>query len=184
MDSDETPEGTVADGPVGAGTTQANAKKQPRARRTRGITAWVLVVLASLLIPISVISVWAIRTVTNTDHYVATMSPLARNQVIVEHLATKATDELFSTGIVKNKVEAALPAKAKPIVTPIVAQVHSYVYGLALKVFESPKFGQLWDYLNRHTHDAVVDILTGKQSKLTQRLEKGGGIVVNLTPAI
>ena len=143
-----------------------------------------LVVLASLLIPVSVISVWAIRTVTNTDQYVATMAPLARNQVIVDHLASKATDELFSTHIVQNKVTAALPAKAKPIVTPIVNQVHNYVYGLALQVFQSPKFGQLWDTLNRHTHDAVVDVLTGKQSPLTKKLEKGGGIVVNVTPAL
>jgi len=136
------------------------------------------------LIPVSVISVWAIRTVTNTDQYVATMAPLARNPVIVDHLASKATDELFSTHIVQDKVTAALPSKAKPIVTPIVAQVQSYVYGLALKVFESPKFGHLWDALNRHTHDAVVDVLTGKQSRLTQKIEKGGGIVVNVTPAL
>ena len=84
----------------------------------------------------------------------------------------------------RDKVTAALPAKAKPIVTPIVAEVHNYVYGLALKVFESPKFGQLWDTLNRHTHDAVIDVLTGKQSPLVQKLEKGGGIVVNVTPAL
>jgi hypothetical protein len=58
------------------------------------------------------------------------------------------------------------------------------MYGLALKVFESPKFGRLWDTLNRHTHDAVIDVLTGKQTPLTQRLEKGGGIVVNVTPAL
>ena len=64
------------------------------------------------------------------------------------------------------------------------AEVHNYVYGLALKVFESPKFGQLWDTLNRHTHDAVIDVLTGKQTPLTQKLEKGGGIVVNVTPAL
>ncbi len=128
-----------------------------------------LVVLASLLIPISVISVWAIRTVTDTDQYVATMAPLARNPVIVNHLAQKATDELFSTHVVQNKVTDVLPPSAKPIVTPIVAEVKSYVYGLALKVFQSPKFGQLWDLLNRHTHDAVIDILTGKKTPLRRR---------------
>src|SRR5271170_1656652 len=159
-------------------------KKKPRARRVRGISAWVLIVLASLLLPISVISVWAIRTVTNTDQYVATMAPLARNQVIVDHLAERATDALFSTHIVQKKVTEALPAKAKPIVAPIVNEVHSYVYGLALKVFESPKFGQLWDTLNRHSHDAVIDILTGKQSPAQQRLEKAGSIAINLSPAL
>jgi hypothetical protein len=180
MDPEETPDGAAASTP-GAPDT---AKAKPRAHRPRRITAWVLVVLASLLIPVSVISVWAIRTVTDTDQYVATMAPLARNQVIDEHLAEKATDALFSTHIVQNKVTAALPPKAKPIVTPIVNQVHSYVEGLALKFFESPKFGTLWDSLNRHTHDAVVDVLTGKQSPLTKKLEKGGAIVVNVTPAL
>jgi hypothetical protein len=180
MDSDDTPGGVVA----AVSEAQETPKSRPRARRTRRITAWVLVVLASLLIPISVISVWAIRTVTDTDQYVATLAPLARNPIIVDHLAQRATDELFSTHIVQDKVTAALGPKAKPIITPIVAEVHAYVYGLALKVFESPKFGRLWDTLNRHTHDAVIDVLTGKQSPLTQKLEKGGGIAVNVTPAI
>ncbi len=165
-------------------STGSDRSPKPRAARTRRIVAWILVVLASLLIPVSVISVWAIRTVTDTDQYVSTMAPLARNQVIVDHLATKATDALFSTHVVQNKVTEALPPAAKPIVAPVVNQVHQFVHGLALQFFESPKFGQLWDRLNQHTHDAVVDILTGKQSALTKRLEKGGQIVLNVTPAI
>ena len=143
-----------------------------------------LIVLASFLIPISVISTWAITTVTKTDKYVATMAPLARNPVIVDHLATKATDVLFSSHIVQDKVTAALPAKANSIVKPVEAQVRTYVHGLALRFFESEQFGKLWDGLNRHTHSAVVDILTGKQSALTKRVEQGGAIVLNLTPAL
>ena len=157
-------------------------KKRPRARRTRGIIAWVLVVLASLLIPISVISAWAITTVTNTDQYVATMAPLARNQVIINHLATKATDELFSTHAVQNKVTDLLPPKAKPIVQPIVTQVKSYVHGVALKVFQSEQFGRLFDALNRRTHQTVVDVLTGKQTKLTKLANDQ--VVLNLTPQL
>ena len=166
--------------------TESGAKPQKvrRGHLPRRISAWVLLVLASLLIPVSVISVWAIRTVTDTDQYVATMAPLARNPVIVDHLAARATDALFSTHIVQKKVTEALPAKAKPIVTPIVNEVHSYVYGLALKVFSSPHFGQLWDALNRHSHDAVIDILTGKQSPATKKLEKAGAIAINLSPAL
>jgi hypothetical protein len=178
VESEETPDGAVA------APGQEEGKRGPRAPRTRRIIAWVLVVLTALLIPISVVSVWAIRTVTDTDQYVATMAPLARDPVIVQHLATKATDELFSTHVVRDKVRSVLPEKAKPIVTPIANQVESYVHGIALQVFESPKFGRLWDALNRHSHDAVVDILTGKQSALTKRFEQGGAIVVNVTPAL
>ena len=162
----------------------AGPKAGPRAPRTRRIIAWVLVVLASLLIPIAVISAWAITTVTNTDQYVATMAPLARNQVIIDHLATKATDELFATQFVQNKVTDALPPKAKPIVQPIVNQLKGYVHGVALKVFESEQFGRLFDALNRRTHDTVVDILTGKQTTLTKALGQNGQVVVNLTPSL
>jgi hypothetical protein len=180
--SDPVPE-SAQDAAVTAAVGDDAPKKPPRARRTRGIIAWVLVVLASLLIPISVISAWAITTVTNTDQYVATMAPLARNQVIIDHLATKATNQLFSTKVVQNKVTDILPPKAKPIVQPVVAQVKTYVHGVALKVFQSEQFGRLFDALNRRTHQTVVDILTGKQTKLTKSLA-GGKVVLDLTPQV
>ena len=174
--SGSTPQDSAASAPT-EGETQ---KRGPRARRARGISAWVLVVLASILIPISVFSTWAITTVTNTDQYVATMAPLARNPVVVNHLANKATDALFSTKIVQNKITDALPAKAKPVVQPITNQVKTYVHGVALKVFESPQFGRLFDTLNRRTHNTVVNILTGKQTNLS----KAGQVVLNLSPSL
>jgi hypothetical protein len=182
MSNVEPPEAASGGGGEGAGSE--NSPRRPRAARTRRVITWVLIVLASLLIPISVISAWAIHTVTNTDQYVETMAPLARNPVIVNHLAQKATDALFSTHAVQNKVTDVLPDKAKPIVQPIVTEVQNYVYNLALQFFESPKFGQLWDTLNRHTHQTVVDILTGKQTELTRSLNKAGQVVVNLSPAL
>ncbi len=177
-------EGSPATSSQPAGIAQIKTAKARRGHLPRRISAWVLVVLACILIPISVISVWAIRTVTNTDQYVETMAPLARNQVIIDGLATKATDALFSTNAVKNRVTAALPKAAKPLVVPVVNEVKSYVHGLALKFFESPKFGQLWDLLNRHSHDAVIDILTGKKSPLQEKIGKGGQIALNLSPAL
>jgi hypothetical protein len=184
--SGETPTGDTADTTEasGANPTPGPTRRRPRARRTRGVITWVLIVLASLLIPISVLSAWAIRTVTNTDQYVATMAPLARNPVIIDHLARKATNELFQSSTVKDAVASALPAKAKPIVQPILNEVEAYVYGLAVKVLGSQQFGQLWDTLNRHTHDTVVDVLTGKQTSLTSNLGKGGQVVVNVTPIL
>jgi hypothetical protein len=91
---------------------------------------------------------------------------------------------LFSSHIVQNKVTGLLPAKAKPLVVPITSEVKSYAHGLALKFFESPAFGRLWDELNRHTHDAVVDVMEGKKGPLLERVEKNGAIVVNVVPAL
>jgi hypothetical protein len=177
------PAAESAQGAAVPDSTADGSKKRPRARRTRGIISWILVVLASLLIPISVISAWAITTVSDTDQYVATMAPLARNPVVVNQLATKATDELFSTQVVQNKITDMLPPKAKPIVQPIVAQVKNYVHGVALKVFQSEQFGKLFDALNRRSHQTVVDILSGKQTRLTKALQNGQ-VVLNLAPQV
>ena len=175
------PEPGTEDPATAAVTTKGKTRRGHLPRR---ISAWVLVVLASLLIPISVIAVWAINTVTNTDKYVETMAPLATNPVIQQGLATRATNELFSHVNVENKVTKVLPKSAKPIVAPVVAQVHTYVEGFALKVFESPKFAKLWDSLNRQSHSAVINTLTGKQTPLQQKLAKGGQIALNLSPAL
>jgi hypothetical protein len=150
----------------------------------RRISAWVLIVLAAILIPVSVLSVWAINTVTNTDKYVETMAPLARNPVIIDGLVTRATDALFSNPSVKTKVSDSLPKAAEPLVEPVLSQVKTYVHSLALQVFSSPKFGQLWDTLNRRSHQAVVNILTGKKSPLQEKIEKGSQIALNLSPAL
>ena len=138
------PERSVAEARTRRASRRAGTTTQTTTRRRhlpRRISAWVLVVLASILIPVSIISVWAIRTVTDTDQYVATLAPLARNPVIVNHLSARATDALFSTHIVQDKVKDALPAKAKPLVTPITNEVHAYVEGLAVKLFSSQQFG-------------------------------------------
>jgi hypothetical protein len=171
---------TVSSSPVAS----QPAQKKPRARRTRSVISWILIVLASLLIPIAVMSAWAIRTVTNTDQYVETMAPLARNPVIVDHLANRATDALFSSHVVENKIKEALPKKAAPILVPIRTEVKNYVHSLALKVFESPKFGQLWDRLNRRTHEALVAVLEGKHNELISTIEKNGEIVLNVSPKL
>ena len=64
------------------------------------------------------------------------------------------------------------------------SEVHSYVYGLALKVFQDPKFGQLWDTLNRHSHDAVIDVLTGKQSPRNRRSSRRAGRSPSTSPGL
>src|SRR5580692_11480958 len=92
----------------------ALAKAGPKLRRTRSITAWVLVVLVAILFPLSVMTVWVVNTVTNTDHYVETMAPIATNPTVISHTSTRLTEELFSTVNVQKRITSLLPKKAKP----------------------------------------------------------------------
>jgi len=149
--------------------------------RIRGVIAWILIVLSALLIPLSVVSVWAINLTTNTDKYVETMAPLARNRVITDHIAVRATDKLFEVIPVQEKLDSSLPKRAAFIAPAITQELHSFVQKQLTTLLSSTWFHQLWDKINRRTHATMVAVLTGKPNP---RVKKASGIVLDVTPVL
>ena len=144
------------------------------------MVAWILVVLASLLVPLSVFTVWTVHTVTSTDQYVATLAPLVRERVITEHVAVEATNKLFDAVNVQGRIEHALPSKAAFLAAPVTSQLHGFVRRQVDAVLNSTWFHHLWDTINRRSHQAVVNVLTGKRTP-ARRAHK---VIVDVTPVI
>jgi hypothetical protein len=164
-----------------AGETPPPGKKKPRLRRTRAIVAWILVVLAALLVPLSVITAWAVRLTTNTDKYVETLAPLASDPVITNYIALRATDRLFEAVPVQEKVQTALPKPAQFVAAPVTQQLKGFVENELKKVLDSTWFHNLWNELNRRSHQQVVEVLTGKG---TPKLQKANEVLLNVTPVV
>ena len=68
----------------------------PRRQRWRSVVATLLIVIGCILAPLSVVAVWTKNLVTDTDRYVATVAPLARDPAIQNAVANKITTEIFS----------------------------------------------------------------------------------------
>src|SRR5512133_2805717 len=65
---------------VAAAAEGQTGSKIPVSRdRWRTIVATCLIVVACLLAPLSVVSVWASQQISDTDRYVQTVAPLAQN---------------------------------------------------------------------------------------------------------
>jgi hypothetical protein len=167
-----------------AAVTASVTKPGPKLRRTRGITAWVLVVLVAILFPLSVMTVWVVNTVTNTDHYVETMAPIATNPVVISHTSTRLTDELFSTVNVQKRITSLLPKKAKPIAAPLTNTLHSFVNTQVTRALSSSLFQKVWNNGNRRVSTTLVAVLSGQNTRLTRNLRNGQQIVINLTPVV
>ena len=163
-----------------ADNAERAATSQRRLSRTRRVVAWVLVVLAALLVPLSVVTVWAVNTVTNTDHYVATLAPLVRERVITDYVAAQATDKLFDSVDVQQRLEKTLPKPAKFVAAPLTNQLHGFVQKQVTTLLDSTWFHNLWDSLNRKSHTAIVNVLTGK----TMPGRRANRVVVDLTPVL
>jgi|GEM_PF-465101 len=163
-----------------AGSAEVTAKRTPKLRRTRVVVTWILVVLAVLMVPISVVTVWAVNTVTNTDHYVETVAPLAHERVVTDFVAVDATNQLFAKLDVHDKIAGVLPEKASFLARPLTNTLHTFVQRKLKELLRSEWFQNLWNNVNRRSHATLVDILSGKTVP-GQRVNK---VLVNLTPVL
>jgi len=150
-------------------------------QRWRTIVATLLIVLACLLAPLSVVAVWARNQVTNTDRYVATVAPLAEDPAIQNAIADQITAQVFTYIDVRgltNEVVDALATRGLPprladqlqaLTVPIASGVEGFTRTQVGKVVQSQAFADAWVQANRVAHDELVKALTG---------EGGGAITV------
>jgi hypothetical protein len=135
-----------------------------------------------VLAPLSVIAVWTKNTLLDTDQYVSTVAPLAKDPAIIDAAAIEITNALVSEKDVSAKIKNALPARADFIAPAVATALETVVHRLAVRVMSSDRFPTVWERANRRAHAQVVDVLTGNGGRaITTR---NGEVAVNLSPVV
>ena len=150
------------------------ASPRPRRQRWRSVVATLLIVTGCILAPLSVVAVWTKNLVTDTDRYVATVAPLARDPAIQNAVTNKITAEIFSyldvAALTNEAVDALSTRGLPPRVTtglhalsgPLSDGVQSFVRTQVGNVVASDAFADAWVTANRSAHQALVAALTGQ----------------------
>jgi hypothetical protein len=150
-------------------------------QRWRTAVATLLIVLACVLAPLSVVAIWARNQVTNTDRYIQTVSPLAADPAIQDAIADQITAQVFTyldiQGLTTQAVDALAGRGLNPQVAdqleafavPIANGVQSFTRDQVGKVVASDAFAGAWVQANRVAHAELVKALTG---------EGGGAVTV------
>ena len=143
-------------------------------RIARTTSSAVLIVLTCVLVPLTLIAVWVHDIVLDTDRYVSTVAPLARNRAVQDAAVAriaKAVDVRVNGPDVTAQLGAWLQSKGLP---PKAAQaleglgpqldsaVDDTVHKAATRVVRSDRFAVAWEQANRAAHRAVVHALTGE----------------------
>jgi hypothetical protein len=151
----------------------ATAERAGR-QRWRTVLASLLIVLACVLAPLSVVAVWTKNQVTNTDRYVRTMAPLASEPAIQSALTDRITTAVFASVDVKGLYNQAVDVLAKQglrpdraaqlqsFAVPVANGVESFTHSQVAKVVSSAAFANAWVQVNRQAHAALVKAMTGK----------------------
>ena len=90
---------------VAVPTPEPKAAAKASKARGRGIVAWVLVVIAGILIPVAVVAYWGQRTITDAERYIETVGPLAAEQPIKDAIVAKTTTTVMTL------IEDAVPGR-------------------------------------------------------------------------
>jgi hypothetical protein len=162
--------------------TTPGPDEKARSGRGRRIAVALLLIVASVLAPLSVIAVWTKNTLLDTDQYVSTVAPLAKNEAIIHSAAAAITSSLVDDKTVEARVRDALPPRAEFIAPAVAGSLETVVNRVAVRVLSSDRFATLWKRANRRAHDQVVAVLTGNSShRITT---SNGEVAVKLGPAV
>lgn len=102
--------------------------------------ACLLGLLACLLLPFGVLSVWVAQQVSDTDAYVETIGPLAENETVKDETSSRVSAEIGRQ-------------------VPEVKQEQATVDLVVDRVIDGPEFPGVWRTANRVAHEQIVKIL-------------------------
>jgi hypothetical protein len=159
--------------------------RRPR-RAGRWSAAAIFLLIGCLLLPVGAIALWARTVIFDTDRYVATVAPLARNPAVRNAVADRITAEVFATldinalagqaidGLVKQGAPAELAALRQPVVNGVESFARTQIH----RVVSTDVFANAWEQANQAAHAGLVAALRGTQGGTIE--VQGGTVSVNL----
>jgi hypothetical protein len=173
----------------------ADLRAKPPGRHRSGWRAPVaalLIALACVLAPVSVVAVWTSNEVSNTSRYVQTVSPLisspAVRSALTDRITTVVTGKLHVQTLA-HQAAAQLSARGftrlggllSSFSGSLAGAVNGFIHSTVAKVVASPVVARLWVQGNTIAHTQMVKALEGKSNSVTI---SNGKVVIGLGPFI
>ena len=136
--------------------------------------AGVLVIIAAVLAPVSVLATWASGQINDTDRYLETVGPLANDPDVQDAIAARVEQVIYSyldiEAATKALVDAISPQGLPPPVSltlqaavgPLATGIQNFVSDKVLEFVQSDAFEDAWIEANRQAHSQLVKALTGE----------------------
>ncbi|WP_020142484.1 hypothetical protein [Terracoccus sp. 273MFTsu3.1] len=139
--------------------------------RLRSVLAAVLLVIGVVLVPVGATATWLRTTVTDTDNWVETVTPLATDPAVTAFIEDRATARVLvaiSDQHLVDRALEALEAGGRPVAAralgllkaPLAAQVEQVVRRVVTAVVGSDQFATVWVAANQVSHAQLVAVLS------------------------
>jgi hypothetical protein len=168
---------------AGSGDDRSDATTsvaQRRPGRWRRPLVVVLIILATLLAPLTLAVAWMDRDLLNTQNYVKAVAPLSSNPAIQTAAAHAVTNGLWNKVNVQQQLNGVLPSWAQIFAGPLSSTLKGYAYQATLSVVSSPAFSKVWAAANEKGHATVKAALLGNEGGVVTTTN--GQVSLDLAP--
>jgi len=176
---------------------RVDATPPPRGTRSRwwALLSTVLVLVGVLLAPVAIVATWVRADLTDTDQFVATFAPLARDAAVrdfvTDQTMTVIGDTVDIEGLTSDLVDGITALGTPPRATdalnalkgPAAAGIRSLIESRVAAFVRSDAFADVWATALRVTHRQLVATMTNDPDAAVQ-LGGDGTIGVQLGPVI
>lgn len=165
------------------------AELQAPKQRWKSALSAVLIILACVLTPLSIVASWASGVIGDTDRYVAMVAPLTANPDVQNAIAARTAQAVSQHIDVNSLITQVAPADRPRLDAalgklsgPIDSAITSFVQKQTQSVVSSSWFQTFWTDANRRIHQTMVKALTGQGGGAVQLTQNS--VVVDLAPVI
>lgn len=171
-------------------TAAAAPPAPPRGGRWRSVVSALLLVVATLLVPISIVTAWARIELVDEEAFVATLAPLvddpAVQSMIIEEtmqaIETQVDFQQLTSDVFDGIAALGLPPRAASALQLLEAPAANGLEALTTtavtKLVESDAFSDVWATATRAAHRALTTAATSDGGGLVVRTPDGVGIQV------
>ena len=154
--------------------------------KKRGVLAWVLFALATILLFVSSLTVWSKRQLLDDQAWANSSTQLLANDEVRGAIAQKLSDALFQRVDVEAQLRERLPAQRKGTAAVLAAALQNTVVPTAAdRLLQRPRVQALWENANKRAHAAVLRVLEGKKLGKNGNISTANGeVTLDLRPAI
>jgi hypothetical protein len=167
------PEDTPAP-PEPAPAPPAPAAPPGKLSRRRRIGIWSLIVLASVIGLITILTVWVNRQLLDNGQFRKASAQLVQDPQIRSALSVYVVDQLYNNVDVSGQLEKQLPTAIKPLAGPVAAGLRQPAVQAVDFLLSKPRVQQAFVNATGIAHQKLVNVL---ENKTGYGIQTGNGVV-------
>jgi hypothetical protein len=142
--------------------------------RGRRITVWVLLVVATIIAVVSILTVYVNRQLLDNKSWTNASAKVIADPEVQNALSIYLTNQLYQNVDVTTAIEDRLPTNLKPLASPLAGLIKERTPQIVSEVLARPRVQSLFVNVSQIAHQKLVNVL---ENKTGYGISTGNGVV-------